>query len=346
MDFRLFNLKLSPLLAAAVLAVSSAEAQSSVTNAWKPIVFSSPDNNEVSSNLTSPSTQPVPPANFKSLFQEASPVPSFDNFPTGPAPMPSEGRRLKKSSDQRQDWVFMTPAEIMGITPEKSSNFSKQDADSQRQESLTPMERYLERQSQPTRTNSYFFSPADSASAQGFWGDGSDRTNGVSSDPIGSRFGIGRSTLLNQSLNAAPDENSFVGPNGDSGWSKLFGSPAPAPAPAPNPAQQASMDQFRQLLDPNAAPITAATTRSDSTTSFKAQTVLSDADSTQPLVNPIGASFAPLSSGIGEPASLTPIPSITRQISVQPSATPTWAPQPAPWMSTAPQPFVVPQRKF
>jgi hypothetical protein len=334
------------MVVAVLMAVSSVEAQRAATNAGQSIIFSSLDNNEISSNLTSLSTQPAPPADFRSVFQDASPVPSFNNFPAGPAPIPSEGRRLKKSSDQRQDWVFMTPAEIMGVTPEKMFNFSKQDADSRRQESLTPMERYLERQSQPARTNSYFFPPGDSSSSQGFWGNGSDRTNGVSSDPIGSRFGNERSTLLNQSLNAAPDENSFAGPNGDSGWSRLFGSPAPAPAPAPNLAQRASMDQFRQLLDPNSAPITAATTLSDSTTSFKAQTVLSDADSTQPLVNPMGASFAPLSSGIGEPASLTPIPSITRQISVQPSATPTWAPQPAPWMSTAPQPFAVPQRKF
>jgi hypothetical protein len=240
----------------------------------------------------------------------------------------------------------MTPAEIMGVTPEKMFNLPKQNADGQREESLTPMGRYLERQSQPARTNSYFSLPDDSSSSQGFWGNGNDRTNGVSSNPIGSGFGNGRSTLLSQFLKAAPDENSFVSPNEDPGWSKKFGSPATTPAPAPNSAQQASMDQFRQLLDPNSAPITAATTLSDSTTSFKAQTVLSDADSTQPLVNPMGASFAPLSSGIGEPASLTPIPSITRQISVQPSATPTWAPQPAPWMSTAPQPFAVPQRKF
>ena len=330
---------------AVLMAVSSVEAQRSATNTGQSIIFSSPDNNEVSSNLTSLSTQPSAPANFKSLFQDASPVPSF-NFPAGPAPMPGEGRRLKKSSDERSDWVFMTPAEIMGVAPEKLFSSSKPDADRQRQESLTPMERYLERQSQPGRTNSYFFPSGDSSSSQDFWGDGNNGTNGVSSNPIGSRSGNGRPTLLNQFLNAAPGENSFAGPSGDSGWSKMFGFPALAPAPALNPAQQANLDQFRQLLDPNSAPITAATTLSEGTTFLKAQTVLSDADSTQPLFNPIGASFTPLSSGIGQPASLAPIPSITRQISAPPSAAPAWAPQPAPWMSTAPQPFVVPQRKF
>jgi hypothetical protein len=127
----------------------------------------------------------------------------------------------------------------------------------------------------------------------------------------------------------------------------LFGSSALTPAPAPDFAQQqADMDQFRQLLNPSSVPITATTTLSDRTTSFKAPTALSDSDSIQPLANPVGASFAPLSSGIGEPASLTPLPGITRQVNLQPVTTPAWAPQPAPWMSQAPQPFVVPQRKF
>src|ERR1700690_802704 len=98
MDFRLFSLKRAPMLALAVLAaVSAVDAQSPATNAWKPIVFSSPGNNQTSSNLTSLSTQPVPPANLRGLFQDTSPMPSFNNF--GPAPVPDAGRRLQKSAN-------------------------------------------------------------------------------------------------------------------------------------------------------------------------------------------------------------------------------------------------------
>ena len=95
MDSRPFSLKLSPLLVLAVLAgVPSVEAQPAATNAWKPIIFSSPDNNEISSNPISLSTQPLAPADFRSLFQDASRrLPSFNDF--GPAPMPNAGRRSK-----------------------------------------------------------------------------------------------------------------------------------------------------------------------------------------------------------------------------------------------------------
>jgi len=336
-----------PLLAFAVLAGrTSAEAQGSATNGWKPIIFSAPDNNEISSNLTPLSTQPTPPANFKSVFQDAAPVPSFNNIPAGPAPR--AGGRLQKSSNERQDWIFMTPAEIMGVTPEKMFNVSQSDKDSQRKGSLTPMERYLERQNQPTRTNSDFFSSDNSSSPQGFWGDGNNRTNGSSLNLTGSRPGELQSTIFNQPLIDEPNNNLVANPKGDSVWSKLLGSPAPTLTPDPDfTKQRADMDQFSQLLNPRSTPITAATAFSDRTTSFKPQTILSDSDSIQPLVNPVGATFAPLSSGFGEPTSLTPLPGITRPASLQPASPPAWAPQPAPWMTPqTPQPFTVPQRKF
>jgi len=348
MDFRLFSWKLTLLLAFAALAlVPSVEAQGLATNGWKPIIFSSPDNAEISSNLTSLTTQPATPANFKSVFQDAAPVPAFNNFSPGPAPARREGRRIQKTPNERQDWVFMTPEEIMGITPEKMFNRSQTDADSQRKENLTPMERYLERQNQTARTNSDFFSPKDSSSPLGFWGNGNIQTNGGSPNPTGSSLGDLRSTILNQSLNDAPNNNSFANPKGDSIWSKLLGSPAITPALGPNAAQQqAEMDQFQQLLNPGSAPITATTISPVGTVFPQPQTILSGSDSTQPLANPVGASFTPLSSGIGEPTSLTPLPGITRQASLQPAITPTWTPQPAPWMSQTPQPFAVPQRKF
>jgi hypothetical protein len=105
------------------------------------------------------------------------------------------------------------------------------------------------------------------------------------------------------------------------------------------------MDQFRQLLEPGVFPATAATL-SPGRTAFSQPQTSSASDTTQPLVNPFGASFTPLSSGIGKPVGLQPLPGVTRQTSTQPAITPSWAPQPPPWMSQTPQPFVIPQRKF
>jgi len=104
--------------------------------------------------------------------------------------------------------------------------------------------------------------------------------------------------------------------------------------------------QFQQLLNPGAVPVTAATSLPDRTTSLNAQSTVLGSDSTEPLVNPIGASFTPISSGIGRPVGLAPLPGITGPASIPAITTPAWAPQPAPWTSQTPQPFAIPQRKF
>jgi len=62
----------------------------------------------------------------------------------------------------------------------------------------------------------------------------------------------------------------------------------------------------------------------------------------QSSLNPIGASFPSLNSGVGKPASLPTLPSAwgLSYTSSRPAAA--WAP----WMSADLQPFAVPQRKF
>jgi hypothetical protein len=347
MDLRLFSLRWPPLLALAVLmAVSAVEAQSTATNAWKPIVFSSPDS-ETPSNLTSLSTQPVPPANLKGLFQDTSPLPSFNDF--GPAPMPDTGRRIQKSADDRQGWVFMTPAEIMGVAPEQLSRTRKRDANGQ-PDNLTPMERYLERQNPSARLKDN--SPDNPSGSRNFWETDNGQTNDDNNDASdlndSSLDDLRSATALNPSANGAPDNNNLLGaPNADSPWSKAPG--ASTSQWVPDSVQQKvdlEQAQFQQLLNPGAVPVTAATSLPDRTTSLNAQTTVMSSDSTEPLVNPIGASFAPLSSGIGRPVGLVPLPGITRQASIQAVTTPAWAPQPAPWTSQTPQPFAIPQRKF
>ena len=346
MDRRPFSSRWSPLLVLAVLAgVPSVHAEPPATNAWKPIIFSTPDNGGVSSNVTSLSTQPVPPANFQNLFQDTTPAPSF-NF--GPAPMPNTGRRLLKKSGDDADWVFQTPAEIMGVVPEQNSSTGKRNRDGQ-PDNLTPLERYLEGQSMNPR------SKVNSSRSQNFWGDENGRTNSDNNSPDLINSGLDdlqSPATASQPLNAAPNtvlaNNLFASPDQDSVWPTVLGTPAPQPTANPvNPVQQqADMDQFQHMLNPGFVPVTAATTAPDGTTSFKSQITLPASDSTQPLVNPIGASFAPLTSGIGQPAPMAQLPGVTHQVDTQSSLTPAWAPQPAPWTSPNPQPFGIPQRKF
>jgi len=344
MIFRPFRSKLWPLLAFAVVVMtSSSEAQRSATNDWQPIIFSSPDNTEISSNLLLPSTPSSPSLDFQGglrAFQGASPGADFDSppFPAGPGPMPNQVRRFQKSSDDRS-WEFMTPAEIMGVAPGQIVQNQKSDGNSD-QGSLTPMERYLIGKNPGAEFQAN--SSDNVSSRRNFLNNGNGQTNDILSGLFGSGLeNLGSPSVFNRNWNTALNNNSFTSPNEDSSWSQLFGSPAPTPAPNQE-QQEANMVQFMQLLNPGSTPATAATTAPDETTSLKAQTVLSDSDSTQPLADPIGASFVPLSSGINKPTGSAPLPSITRQASAQPVTPPSWAPQPPPWLSPTPRPFSTP----
>ena len=348
MDSRPCNLKWALLGALAVLAAAPfVGAEPPATNAWKSIIFSTPDNNVISSNLNSPSTQPVPPANLEgSLFDSTTPALSFS---FGPAQVPDTGRRrVQKKSDDRSDWVFQTPEEIMGVTPDQIVSNDKR-SDNGRQKNLTPLERYLEGRNPVSKSRT------NPSAERNYWKDESGQTNGddYAADSMNSGLeNLQSSTSPGQPLNAASStvagNSLFAKPNADSVWSGFLGTPAPQPAPNPVTVaqQQADMDQFRHLLNPAFVPVGAPTALSDSGSSFKSQINLPVSSSTQPLANPIGASFAPLNSGIGQPAPLTQLPGITGQANLQPALTPAWAPQPAPWTLPTPQPFTIPQRKF
>jgi hypothetical protein len=345
MESRPISSRLSSFLALAALAmVPFVEAQPAATNAWKPIIFSSPAGSEISSNPISLSTQPLAPADFQGLYQDASPLSSFNNF--GPAPAPNMGGRIQKSSKDRQDWIFMTPAEVMGVSSEQILQTGKRNENGQ-QKNLSPMERYLEERNPSTR----FDRSGNPSRSRDFWGEGNDQTNSDNSSLDLMSNGpddLQSPTVFGQSPGTAPGDTTSANPNTGSAWSKIFGTPTPQPTPsaATIAQQQAELNQFQQLLNPGSVPVTTATTVPDNTAAFKPQNTWPIADSTQPLVNPIGASFAPLNSGIGQPAALTPLPTAIRQAGIPAVTMPTWAPQPAPWLSQNPQPFAVPQRKF
>ena len=108
------------------------------------------------------------------------------------------------------------------------------------------------------------------------------------------------------------------------------------------------MDRFRQLLNPSPA-VDSSSASSPNNPYFPATKTTPDLDPniTQPdyVPNPAGASFTPLTAGIGKPAGLSPLPGNTTS-GLTPSVTPGWTPQPPPWLIQGPQPFVMPKRKF
>jgi hypothetical protein len=342
MYFRPANFSLL-LLAGVCMAVTlSVAAQQSATNAGQSIIFSSPDNGGDSSNLAPLATQFSSPLNIQDNFQSASSIPALDNPPAAPPPTPGEGQQLQRLLERRRDWIFMTPAEILGVTtPEKILQIQERDAAGQPKH-LTPMERYNEREQAKNSGTNDSYSYSKSMPFADFSGDRNNHTNAVSFNPADNGLRNLRSTIFSRPLNATPNNNLFANPNGETAWSKLVG--FPASSPVPNPAQQADMEQFKRLLEPGFSPA-APTTLSPGGTAFHQPQTLS-AGNFQPLVNPAGTSFTPLNSGIGKPSGLESLPGATGQAATQPTMTPSWLPQPPPWMSQTPQPFAVPQRKF
>jgi hypothetical protein len=338
MNFRPANLGwLSLLVGVAGGIVLSVHAQ----QGGEPIIFSSPVGGGVSSNLTRLSA----PMDVPDTFQAAPP--GFDmNLPSGEAPplvtVPSavsisEGQQLQNLLNPKKDWTLMTPEEIMGVTsPEKMFQVPERDAMGLRQNPNA-----LERQngSQFAATNG--FSPDNPDSAWRFSRNRDFQPNEDTPNAVSDNFGS-IPTSLGQLFNNAPQrDDNFAGQNADANSWKPFG--GSSPLPTPDSAQATEMDQFKQLL--GADPPTLVETppaRSSSGASFSS----SDDNFGQPAVNPVGASYTPLTSGIGTPTGLTPLPTITGQNSIQPVITPAWTPQAPPWMSQGPQPFVIPQRKF
>ena len=262
-------------------------------------------------------------------------------MPPMPPARSAENQRLQKILEERQNWALMTPAEIFGVTaPEQAFGIQQRDAAGQIMRP-TQMERWLARQNQPpaAATNGW-----QNGGAPASWNfPGNQEAGRFNPDYVRQK---NARQFLNGFLNATPDNNGVSGESdAKMDWPEPSGA---APLPKINPRQEADMENFRQLLEPS-PPATTATPSSGSAGKFlPARTTTLNSILEQPAVNPVGGSFTPLTSGIGIPQGVAPLPGITGQNNnpQQPSTTPSWTPQPAPWMSQGPQPFAVPQRKF
>jgi len=331
----------------------SAAAQNGAPPASKPIIFSAPAGDTVGSNAPSFASQLSSRPNFLnevrapvSVFRVESPAPPSPVIPRAPTLSRAEARRLQKILDERENWALLTPEEILGLDVSRNTfRTPEQEAAADGQRNLTVVERFLERQRQPrtAATNGYSddSSPGwDSSGGQG------GATNGISLSALG--FGLPTTKQIwDRLFNDTPANDPFAGRDESrgAGWFKTLGQPT-QPA-APTPEQRAERERFKQLLDLGSY-TDLATKSAPGGKSISSLQSLSAAPLDQmPSVNLMGASLTPLSSGIGRPTGLMPLPGIAGPTNWQSSASlSSWAPQPPPWLSPTPQPFTAPQRKF
>jgi hypothetical protein len=336
MGFRPVNLKMLPAVFLAATMVLSAGAQQSA----QPVIFSSAQSDDNTPSTLSLAPQATEQPNLADKFRAPLPASNL-NFPSdaGPLPQmpanpPADNERLQQILEERRNWTLMTPQEIFGVTtPEEIMGLPKHNAAGE-EIKTTQVERWLARQEQSRNSATNGLQNGAAASSRDFSSD----EEGNRFEPDGTKQENPRQ-FLDSFMNPAPDNNrsSSDRQNEMADWPQSFGA---ATQPKIDPEQQAAMERFRQLLEPNPS----ATAQSDlNGKNFTVPVTTENSILGQPSVNPLGASFTPLTSDVGKPLGL---PGITRQNNSQPAPVPSWEPQPAPWLSQVPQPFVVPQRKF
>jgi hypothetical protein len=327
--------KLSPwlLVAAASTVVLCAAAQES----GQAIIFSAPKSDDapaVTPSLT-PQNSGLPTLP-ESLLAPVTVFPSSSSADQQPSQMYfAPPQRLKQSPRERRDWTLMTPEEIFGVTTtEKLLQPPERDALG-REIKTTQVERYLDRQNQARMglTNGWRSDRVNSP-----WSLSRDEDNlnpsarqlDGAADPVQNlnRFldgQQGKNDALNQ--NGRLDENTFNAFTKQKQTQEKI-------------EQLAAMQRFRQMLQPSAE-------ASPNSRFFPVPKPAVDPNITQPefVPNPAGTSFAPLSSNIGRPVGLTPLPGVftTR---LQPAVIPSWKPLPPPWVSQSGTPTAFPQQKF
>jgi hypothetical protein len=319
--------------------VLSAVAQQS----GQSIIFSTPQTDDAQSATPSLAPQnsqmPVLPGTLQapvSPFNYGAP----NDLPALPPSQAnaSEQQRLNKLLDERKNWALMTPEEIFGVTAtEKLLQPPERDAMG-REKNQTQLERYLNRENQQRdgSTNDWQNDRADLP-----WNFSRDK-DGANPFDI-SRYGTAGATHnLDRFLNGRRNTDISKNQNGNVRWDS-FSTPPQQTSEKQNLEQMAAMERFRQLLAPSSTPAAP----SPDGRFFPVPKAVMDPNIMQPdfVPNPAGASFTPLTSGIGKPAGLSPLPGIVTS-APQPVTVPAWAPQPPPWLLQGPQPFTMPQRKF
>ena len=120
------NLTLRLLFAGAALAVvCPAEAQHAGRRPGEAILFSSPDGDDVSSNMPSLAAKPPEMLDFENAIQSPGPKlggASGNGAPAAPRPpiSPAQVQAMQRQLDERKNWALLTPEQILGLpTQEK-----------------------------------------------------------------------------------------------------------------------------------------------------------------------------------------------------------------------------------
>jgi hypothetical protein len=250
---------------------------------------------------------------------------------------------MQRLLDERKNWALLTPGEILGLpTPEKILGIPDRDAFG-RPKDETVVLRFYERQDQ-LRVHTNSDNPGAENAASGLDNSGSLNPKMDTGVWTPAASGLENSAMLSRFLNGTPDTGAVAAGVPGSDWPKSFTMPA---SPKPTPEQQAALDQFQQLLQPH--PGSAATVQLPAFGSplFSSSSAASNPVPAPATAIPMGASYTPLSSGIATPTGVAPLPGLLGPTNLGlPAFAPEWKPQQPPWMSSAPQPGVVPQRKF
>jgi hypothetical protein len=295
----------------------------------QPILFSSPDSDDIGTNM--PSLTPRPPTMPEAA--QAFQASSFDFNPASDAPTelamplsPEEVAQMQKQLDEKENWALLTPQELLGVpTPQKIMGLPENE-----NESVT--ERYLERQETPV---------TNEAAGLSQWDVSADESNSAAATVavFGSANPAASSFFSQMMGNSAPGQGQNTG-----NWSFSFGSGPAAPS-QPTPEQVAEAEAFQKMITfHSSASLPSPTEPLFNANPFDTQSkpVLLAAQPVQdtltppPQFNPLGASFTPLNKGVHMPVGVKPLPGLIPQ-NLTPIA-PEWKPQLPPWMSPVPEP--------
>jgi hypothetical protein len=351
MGFSFANLTRWLLAAGVTLAVAfTADAQHAGRRPGQAILFSSPDDDSVSSNMPSLTAKPPETLDFANAVQSpastSEAMRGTDVVPPPPPPAISSAQvqRMQRLLDERKNWPLLTPEQILGLpTREKILGIPDRDA-AGLPKNDTVVAQYLYRQEQSrARTNNDNYRAADPAPGRDFSGGQELQLNPNIWTPAGGKPEI--PALMSQFLNGTTDHRSASAPAPESGWSKSFN--LPAPLPKTTPEQQAALDQFQQLLKPHSPPVGAAKAPVFGGPIFSSSSLAPNPAPGPPAAIPMGTTFTPLSSGIAMPMGVAPLPGLLGPTNTAlPMVAPEWKPQAPPWQSSAPQLGAIPQRKF
>jgi hypothetical protein len=353
MGFSSAKLNCCLLILGMALAAYSTAAQRAGRRPGQAILFSSPDDDNVSSNAPSLAAKP-PTMDLANAVQSPAANPSAASPgglpPPTPAISPAQVRQLQRLLDERKNWALLTPEEILGL-PTREKILGLQDRDALGQpKNETVLERFYERQEQlRVRTNSnnysydnYSYGAAGSAPHADFSGGQGMQMNPNLWMPAGGK--PENPTLLDQFLNGTTGSRAASAQAAESSGFKLFNLPASSAGAAPEPA--AAAGEFQQLLSPSSPPGVATKAPALGGPILSSSSLSPKPAFGQSPAIPLGASFTPLGSGIGMPVVATPLPGVFGQTNAAPVLAPEWKPQPPPWMSSTPQLGAIPQRKF